>query len=362
MVVILSWNQVVLSQNPAATPDPLLDLELNADSDEPEDLVVTLHGMWSSVDIPENIFEIVLTLYGEPHFAEVVNSQTIGINCTLRGSIVLENPKINWVKWSNIGSLDFTIGKDNVAGERPMPWRGWVYEIKKLGNRVIVYGQYGVSSLNPSGVYWGLDEVTSIGVKCKGAICGGNRIHLYIDKQDRLCKFLDGGGLEILGYSEFLSSMSEFTRMFFDEINGVVYICDNIYGYVYDIGTNSFGTGPVNITGLYTRNGTVYATSFGSAISTPVFSICSDIYDFGNRKYKTISTIEIGTDLTTGLYAAVDYRVDKATDFTTSSWSTVNPDGVAVVPCFGVEFRVRVKTLIYEDFEIDYLRINGIIH
>jgi len=96
------------------------------------------------------------------------------------GDILLENLKSNWVKWSNIGQMDFTIGRDNIAGERPVDWKGWIYAIKKMGGRAIVYGKNGVSALIPSENVWGLQTVYRIGLKGKNAIAGDEAIHFCL--------------------------------------------------------------------------------------------------------------------------------------------------------------------------------------
>jgi len=41
------------------------------------------------------------------------------------GDLLVEKFNFNWVSWSNIGALDFTIWKDNIAGRRPFDWKGW---------------------------------------------------------------------------------------------------------------------------------------------------------------------------------------------------------------------------------------------
>ena len=273
--------------------------------------------------------------------------------------MILEAGKGNWVRWSNIGKLDFTVWKDNVAGERPLDWAGWAYKIKKLVNKVLVYGQSGISFLAPNGTTWGLNTVSRIGIKTQGAVCGTDFVHFYIDVAGRLCKVEEG--IEILGYEEYLNLMLASLVMSYDELNQMVYICDGSIGYVYSVRDKSLGEGPKNITGIGHKNGTLYITSYADVETTP-FEICTDIADFGTRKNKTIMSIDVGTDLTNDLYAAIDYRNDKTASFATTPWMRVNHNGVSPIVCFGVEFRFRLKTLEYEQFELDYLRVNGAIH
>ncbi len=292
--------------------------------------------------------------------------------------IVVEVGKNNWVRWSNIGSLDFTVWKDNIAGERPLDWRGWVYEIKKLGNKVVVYGENGVSLLVPSGNIYGLLPIHRIGLKGKQAVAGNDKVHFFVDRAGRLFRlgeiamksslFESSIYPEKLDYSEYIASMSDLV-LSWDELNQFLYICDGLSGYVYSVNSKSLGSGPANITGVGwqrslddSSSDAVSCVVASSTIINPLFEICTDINDLGSRKNKTIYTVELGTDVIGDLLVTLDYRKDKSAEFKTLAWRKVSPNGVTNIPCFGVEFRVRVKRTTYAYFELDYIRVNGIIH
>jgi len=273
------------------------------------------------------------------------------------GELLLEGIKRNWVKWSNIGSLDFTIWKDNIAGEHPLDWKGWVYAIKKLRDKIVVYGENGVSLLTPVGPAYGLNTIYRIGLKGKHAVTGDDTKHFFIDRDGKLIKLTDS--IDILDYSEYLSTLYSSIVMSYDALNNLVYICDGDKGYVFDVSGNSLGECQGNITGVGYQSGTLYITAPAAIITDP-FEICTDIYDFGTRNGKTIHSLEFGTDLTTGLYASIDYRRDKATGFSQTPWYTVWKNGMVPINAYGREFRFRVKTLIYEQFNLDYILINGV--
>lgn len=264
----------------------------------------------------------------------------------------------NWVKWSDIGSLDFTIGRSNVAGERPLDWSGFVYCVKKLGSKVIVYGENGVSILTPASTMFGLETIYRIGLKGKHAVAGNDAKHFFVDNAGKLFKVTTG--LEELGYSEFLSSMNQSIVLSYDEERGLLYICDGVLGFAYNDESKSFGKCSPNITGIGYKSGTEYITS-SSAIVTDAFEICTDTFDFGVRSGKTIFSVELGTDLTVGLYVAVDWRRNKAESFTTTPWYAVSAQGRATVIAYGREMRVRVKQASYEYFELDYIKVNGVV-
>lgn len=322
---------------------------------------VTLAGSWLNVAVTADPITITLTPTGSYPSSFVVNSDpitiTLGVSISDIG-IILEHAKRNWVKWSDIGNLDFTVDRTNIAGERPLDWKGWVYEIKKLGKKVIVYGENGVSVLTPSDVHFGMDTIYRVGVKSKHAITGDDLVHYFIDNKGQLWELSDS--LKKLDFSEYLSPLSS-PVMSFDAENNLVYICDGTIGFVYSPDSNSLGKGPVNVSGLGSQSGTLYIVA-PATVETPSFEICTDIYDFGTRKAKTIQSIELGTDLTGGLKASIDFRLDHSRDFTNIGWFNVTHEGVAYIPCYGTEFKFRVKGFDYEYFELDYIKINGSVH
>lgn len=264
-----------------------------------------------------------------------------------------------WVSWSKIGHLDFTIGKDNVAGKRPLDWAGDIYKIKKLTDKVVVYGAGGVSILKPASNTYGLITVHKTGLIGKQAICGTDSEHYFIDLRGKMYKL--GEGIELLDYREYLSALGANTVMSYDYENSLIHICDNTIGFIYSTLSKSLTQGPANITGVGQDGDDSLVTADGSVTSTP-FSICTDVYDLGSRKPKTIFSIEVGTDTTIDLWAAIDFRINRQDAFKTTPWVRVNPDGLAPLPCFGTEFRFRLKKVSYAAFEIDYVKINGVIH
>jgi len=262
------------------------------------------------------------------------------------------------VMWSKIGSMDFTIGKDNVAGQRALDWSGWVYHVKKLGSKAVVYGENGVSFLIPSGVAYGLQTIHRIGLKSKNAVAGTEDAHFFIDNKDQLFSLSEG--LEKLDYSEYLTVLTDPVLSFDIEAN-LLYICDGTYGFVYSPIDKSLGEGPVNVTGISSQGGTLYVAA-PAAITTPAFEICTDIYDSGTRKCKTIQFVDFGTNLDQTLYGSVDHRKNTSDSFSQSPWKEVHENGRLWQTVFGREFRFRLKVLEYEYFDVDYIKPYGKVH
>lgn len=269
-----------------------------------------------------------------------------------------EAAKDSWVRWSEIGSADFTIGRSNIAGQMPMDWPGTVYDIRKLRNRVMVYGENGVSVLSPAQNTFGLNTIYTIGLKNKNAVVGNDNTHYFIDNLGQMWEM--GEALTKLDYSEYLSTMNSLV-MSWDNEKNLIYICDGSTGFVYSPDSQSLASGPVNVAGIRYQDSTSYSTA-PARIEIPPFELTTDVYDFGTRKEKTIFGLEISTDLSGLLQASIDYRANYKANLVSLPWHPVTPMGKVSLPCYGVEFRFKFRSLIYEYFEIDWIKINGVIH
>jgi hypothetical protein len=355
----------VLSLYPARERDPALDQTFDCRSQDRFGnwdqgipvFTVSLEGTWLNKTIFADSIDVTLSQVGTLVEGLVIAVDPITITIGLKDADVLtELLKTNWLKWSDIGSLDFTIDKTNVAGERPLDWKGWIYSILKLGSKVVVYGENGVSVLVPSGTAYGLNTIYRVGLKGKGAVSGDDSVHYFVDNLGQLWRFSEG--LEKFDYSEYLSGMIDNLVLSWDTANKLLYICDGSQGYVFSQDSGSLGSGPVNVTGIDSQSGILYVAA-PATVATPTFQIVTDIYDLGSRRGKNIYSLEVGTDLTETLEAAVDYRVDKASTFATTDWHVVDPRGMAYIPVHGREFRFRLKCDTLEYFEVDSIIVNG---
>lgn len=331
-------------------------------------VTTSILGTWLNKTIIASPIVVTTSILGNISFWRAVASPIVVTLDLTTASFVFDGTayvpfasgvKANWLKWSNIGQLDFTIWKDNVAGERPLDWKGVVYGIKKLGNKVVAYGENGVSFLIPAGTTYGLNTIYRIGLKSKNAVAGDEKRHFFVDKAGQLWKV--GESIDKLDYSEYLSPMNNNLVMSYDNLNNLVYICDGSVGYVYNPAAGSLGRCQPNITGISSQGGVLYVTAPATIVTDP-FLLCTDIYDMGTRKNKTIFSLEFGVDLTTALYAAIDYRRNITGIFATTPWYQVSARGFVPITALGREFRIRAKTLTYEWFHPDYIKINGVTH
>lgn len=348
----------VLSRFPADPVDHDAAIVIPWFDEDTSGIALGSYGVFNPI-LSESTSSVALGSYGV--FVEAVGYtlNTSVVRVGSYGELYVLPVKSNWVKWSDIGNLDFTINKGNVAGERPLNWKGSVYAIKELGDKVIAYGENGVSALPPFDKTFGMETIYRVGLKGRNAVCGNRYNHFFVDKIGQMWRLSDS--LTKLDYSEYLSLMNSSLVMSYDISQNLIYICDGVLGYVYNPETNSLGSGYINVSGFGTQGGTDYFAA-PATIATPVFTCYTDIYDFGTRKAKTVRSVEIGTNVTTPLNVCLKYRRDKSNSFSSTEWRVANPEGVAFITCYGNEFQVGVKVNVWEYFEIDYINIGGAIH
>ena len=309
-------------------------------------------------NVSANTSNITMTTTGSFLGYALAASNTSNMTMGSDSDAYIEPEYSNWLAWSDVGSLQFDIDRRNVAGTMPMDWPGYVYGIKKLNSKIIVYGANGVSIITPVGNMMGLNTINRVGLLGRDAFAGNDFVHYFIDALGSLYRF--GEQLEKLDYKEYLSSVTT-PVLTLDESTELLYICNGAKGYIYSHDTKSLGKGPPNVTGMGYNNGTLYAVA-PAAIATPLFEICTDILDFGTRKTKTVYTVNFGTSLSGTIQAAIDYRTDYTEGFTTTSWSNVTEKGSVRITCKGVEFKIRAKLAAYEYFELDNLSIEMKVH
>ena len=344
------------------------------------DLSVSITGEILNKSIIVDEIRLSTSINGSGAIGHVIATLPIQFTVNIEaGYTSLTQLKDNWIKWSKIGSLDFTIDQSNIAGERILDWKGLVFQILKLGTKAfVVYGLNGVTMFSPATIHspnlggamagmagtqvtptFAMQNLSPVGVLWKGAIAGNDEVHFFIDERDRLC-LVSSEGIKILDYSEYLEQMTN-PVLTFEDGTGLLYICDGTLGYIYSSRFNSFGEGPATITGSGIQSGVGYVTA-PEEFEIPPFEITTDIYDFGIRKPKTIQWIELGVNANARLEVMIETRVSKSDEFKKTPWKLVNPSGVAHCPCYGSEFKFHVRSETYEWFTLDYIKVHGTVH
>lgn len=309
-------------------------------------------------NISDGLSSVTVQSYGDLLTSVNITDGLSTVTTFSYGTMLATGPKSAWVKWPRIGTTDYTIDKSNRAGEMPMDWPGDVTNLRKLGNQIIAYGSNGISILTPAGKMFGLNTIHPVGLIGRDAFAGTDFVHYSVDKLGRLYR-LDVE-LKLLDYREYLSTLSA-PVLTLDNEENLLYICDGTTGYIYSPDSKSLGEGPPNVTGIGYQGGIQYAVA-PAAIVTPNFEICTDIWDFGTRKLKTVYQLDFGTNLSGQLQAALDFRKDITESFTTTPWVDVHERGWVKINRKGSEFRFRARLTSYEYFELDRFDVDRLIH
>lgn len=360
--------KAVISSYPANGRDPNLDtvydcLDFDRFGEDDQGVLVFafgLSGLWLNKKITPNVFAFNLGISGSYVKALTIQTAQLGFNLSISGTLLIEPAKTSWVKWSDIGNINFDINHSNVAGERPMDWSGEIYDILKFNNSVLIYGTNGISVMSPVDVSWKYQTLSRLGTKGRHAQISNssNTIHWFIDSKGRLYELSDG--LKKLDYSEYLSLMSGLV-LSLDEYNNFLYICDGTYGYIYNYEERSLCKGPVNISGFGIQNAVSYVVADDDIVN-PTIEFETDIYDLGTRKEKTIFNLEFSTNVNELMEASISYRVDHKAAFVQLPWVPITPQGIAYLNCYGREFKFHFRMTEFASFSLDQVKINGVIH
>jgi hypothetical protein len=267
----------------------------------------------------------------------------------------------NPVIWrARTGTTDFVIyesesNKPLGAGKTYMENFGWVYQLKRLGNNMIAYGQNSVMvQMHVEGAKWGRKTIHPVGLKGFDSMCVDNEFnpnkHWFIDKVHRLFVLTNEGAQEISDYSNWMSLLGVNTVMLYDEYMKVVRIADGNYGFTFT--ESGLGWGPPTISGIGIRNGEYYVVSSDKAIMVPPLSFVTDIFDMNSRRTKHVHRVDFGADF--ALYVSLDYRWRPNQNWFSTPWVSTDFGGSAFIQCAGVEFRLKGKLPSYSFGRIDY--------
>lgn len=287
-------------------------------------------------------------------------SPTLSATGSISGDFYSTQIQKNFVAWSKIGNISFVQDQVNDSGHRPMPWQGWVYQIKQLGKNLVVYGQNGITMMSPVGSpspTFGFVGVSEFGLLAKNLVAGDLNDHYFIDAKGQLWNINSGSGLKLLGYEEFLSPLNQDGKipiMLYDDVFKLVYICNGVRGFIYN--SAGLGGGPINVVGLYKQGKTnklVYA-------GTPNYGypeLCTEIQDMGLRDVKALYRIAVFTQAPSALQYAIDYRSDITQPFTTTSWANLKSNGDGWMNISAREFRIKLRSQTQQIFQLDDIEV-----
>ena len=303
------------------------------DSDE---LSVSMWGRWPrAVSGPDAMVEISSGYI--PYGAAV---------CYYKGQLIVGGLKTSDVKWAELGRCAVAYGgignsifdpeQDVSAGFDKMPWdrngTGKVYQIKQLGDDVIVYGNNGIERMSPISneiiTGFGHRTIQLGGILAHECVAGDDKKQCFIDNDHNLCLLTDG--IKVLGYKKFMQNLTAANIiMNYVPLTDYFYISDGTYCYVLTPAglyqthqcVTSVGFIGQNLLG-FTKNGTdtkVRLTTTGAGFKT--------------SGLKTINSLEYDVEYSTStnekLYGRAQVKYTPRDEYVPLPWVELNNEGVA---------------------------------
>jgi len=304
---------------------------------------------------------------------------------------------------SGLGTSVLNIKSFSGISTTHMSWNGMIDHIKPLGNDIVVYGsryipmseilvnydnygedqhyQYDIGGISlmsikvvEKAVGWGETVISKVGVPRGRPVAGNLYKHLYADMNGVLWLLELGGKPTRLGYEEYIKPLmtnltgEDMLFISYDEREDEFYISS---GYASGYANTTYLLSKNGLSKVYqavmsiaqytTKVGSVYPVttecSIGQNDTDVTGFICTSKMDMGMRAIKTITGLEVGAQNGAAMVANVDYKYNTADAFVASVPKPVHKSGIVTPMVAGTDFRVRVKSTSYVDFDIDYLGI-----
>lgn len=258
--------------------------------------------------------------------------------------------------------------KKNEQGFAPMPVQGKVRAIRPLGDFLIVYSEEGVTAIRPVASptpTYSIRDLKLGGIASRGAIDGDDQHHVYVDKSGMLIRIPANLDVQPLGYREYIYGMlgSDILVSFAGNPQSV-----EAFGEFYiSNGTHNFS---LNEEGLHEHGQIITSAKYfqgttigiGYDLTNENGRIGQDIIDFNLSGLKTVEAVRLAgrfwklPDEDRSVTLALDYRYDLSDDdsWSTTSYKTINKEGVVHFPITALEFRLRILAENYGDLDLDY--------
>lgn len=286
----------------------------------------------------------------------------LGTICNYNGQFIAANlgdDKENWVAWGGIGrvELDTLLSKEdrsNTSGFMPMGFSGDIYTIKKLGDKIIVYGAQGISAMKPGSIrpyktmaQFGREDLFDFGIAGRNCVAGDEKIHTFIDNLGYLHAMDATGKHSRLGYKNFISNLDSEIVITQDVLKSEYYISDGSRCYVMATGMSEVFQCP---SGLVRQGAALYGTTYNAADTTAY--ITTNSFNMMTDSIKTVQTVE-AMMAGTNLQGAIDYKYQPSEAFTRGMVKNISRHGTFVPMISGVDFRLHLKASTYVDFSVD---------
>ncbi len=300
--------------------------------------------------------------------AELDTIPTMRTICNFKGQAVGGCVLSDWYDcdetfyaWSAIGSIDFTLGKDNEAGYRRCLYGGTVYHTRRLGDAIVGYSSEGITLIHPgssavpeygTGATFGFRGLSGVGLINRGAVCGDEQRQVYVG-EDYVVRSITSKGIEELGFKSYMKELGESIIVTFDKSKKDFYIGNS---------SKTFLLSPQGMSEILQHPSTVWRKNKQTHCLPPTEDsdnpyIVIRPFNMGYGGEKTIFTVESDAFDVTGSKAGVDWIKDLKT-WNSGAYKPINNEGIALYVIAGNSFRFKLKfDSLGDKAKINYVKV-----
>lgn len=295
-------------------------------------------------------------------FAIYPLEHTVETLCNYNGQLITANfgdEKDNWVAWGGIGKVDldhllYKEDRSNTTGSMPMKFRGDIYQVKVLGDKIMVYGARGISAIKPGSIkpyktmaQYGREDIFNFGIAGKGCVGGDENIHVFIDNYGYVHALDKAGKHHELGYSNYIANFENEISITHDPLKGEYYVSDGNKCYVFSAGLTEVYQCPA---GLVREGAALYGVTYDNADTSAY--VTTNSFNMFTDSIKTAQTVEAmitGVDL----QGAIDYKFQPSESFSRGMLKNLSRHGAFTPMISGVDMRLHLKASSYVGFTVD---------
>ena len=309
-------------------------------------------GEFISVTIEATSVDLATSVEGSVSIWNAVGTKDVDLTVAISGQFVPTYRGRNVVKWSDIGSVDFVLSDQNLAGWKALEWEGYAWKGLRFKNAVIVYGSGGISVLFPISdpiSTWSEHVLDSGGILSKDAVCDTDLGHVFIGRDKQLyivtedSKSLKSTAIPVIklvGFKEFIETLQGNIQIFYEPVTKVTYIAGTNATLLISQSEVTQVTGSIS-GAIYTDE--LYHTQ--DSVSSTLVSLRTQELRFGTTNFKTIRSIAFDFDMSlVDSPVCIVYMRDKTTkDFTTTKRCKITKDGQAFPNVTTQEFQIGIE-------------------
>ena len=323
---------------------------------------------WTVADFTDYIllsngFHLLEYIVPDGTIAQVTHVSVPAFNasCNYNGQLFISADGGKRIQASKIGELQFALDEQNMQFTRPVDFSGTILRMCKLGRTLYIFGTDGIDAMRPTETGWSYSAVASNGLLSTWSLVEAEGKIWFIDSRCHLVMIDEENGFTDVGYQMYFSN--EPIVLSWDPKFKLLYISGHGRGYAYNPVTESLGTSYEQLTAV-THDRII---TFAEYADVKPFEIHTNWYDFGARGYKTLHRIEFSIAVDNAeewsMSAALDFRVHNNKQPRSTPWKRVNPDGIAWLACYGLEFKIKLRSEIPQQrLHLDNIRVIGTIH